>query len=152
MTFTYDLDTLATSSLMQVRLEIHDTDSADQLLQDEEINQNLTVEDTFWGACARCCEQISRGYLRKADIRLGRALYEVNAKQAQQYADMATALRTKALGVEVPWVGGMSRQDKEDYRQNTDLVQPAFTRDMQVDPWVGSLGSDSGDGLPFDDQ
>jgi hypothetical protein len=152
MTWTYVLEDLGTSSLYQARLEINDTNEDDQLLQDEEIEQLASVEANFWGTCARCCEVISRGYLRLADIRLGRALYEINAKRSEQYAAMAKALRAKALGADVPWVGGMSRSDKITYAQDPDLVQPAFTRSMMVDPFVGELGSDSDDGLPFDDQ
>lgn len=48
-----------------------DTDSNAPLLNDDEITQAIAVEQNFWGA-ARCCEIISRQFLRKADVRIGR--------------------------------------------------------------------------------
>src|SRR5690348_3806423 len=126
MTWTYDLSILGSSSLMQARLEINDTDANDQKLQDEEINQLASVEQNFWGTCARCCEVIARGLLMKADVRLGRNLYLIQTKSAAQYEEMARRLRVKALGTHVPWVGGMDVTDKETYADDDSIVQPAF--------------------------
>jgi len=154
MTFTYDLTVLDTSSLMQARLEISDTDPNDQKLQDEEIEYIATIERDFWGTCAHCCEVIARGLLGKADVRLGRNLYLIQTKTAAQYMEMAKALRAKAMGTAVPWVGGMFGMDKENYDSDESLVKGKFAKDMQFDPWVGVLGADSpgASDLPFDDQ
>jgi hypothetical protein len=155
MTWTYDLTELATSEVYQIRLEIGDTDGSDQLLQDEEITQNIAVEMNLWGAAARCCEQISRVFLRKADIRLGRVLYLLYGKQATQYMDMAKCLRVKALGANVPWIGGQFVEDKITYAEDESLVKPKFAKEMMTDPWVGVLGSDTDNstaGLPIGEQ
>lgn len=148
MPWSYDVTELGTSQLYQLRLEIGDTNGDNQLLQDEEINALAGVEGNFWGGAARCCEVIARNLMRDADIRLGRGLYELNTKKSLQYEAMAKALRQKALGTRVPWVGGETIADKETYEQDDSLVQPKFTKDMMQDIFVGDLSSDTGDMAP----
>lgn len=143
MTWTYDLADLSTSERDQIRLEIGDTDINNQLLQNEEIDHALLVEANFWGASARCCEMISRFFAGKADVRIGRAMQLTYTKMATQYQDMASRLRAKASGVNVPWVGGMSVGDKVAYATTSDYVQPIFTKTMQQNPWTGGYTSDS---------
>lgn len=143
MTWTWDPDQLATSQLMQVRAEIQDVDVNNQLLSDQEIDYFGTVESNFWGAAARCAEVVARGFLRKADVKLGRAMQITYSKMAQQYFDMAKVLRMKALGARVPWVGGMSVADKVLYLQNPDIVAALFTKTMQQNPWTGGYTSSS---------
>ncbi len=143
MTYTWDPSELSTSQLQQVRFELQDTDASNQLLSDEEIEYAGTVETNLWGAAAHCAEVIARGFLRKADIKLGRAMQVTYSKMAQQYFDMAVVLRKKALGANVPWVGGMSVSDKVLYLQNPDLVAAIFTKTMQENPWTGGYQPDS---------
>lgn len=143
MTWTYLLSDLATSEKDQIRLEIGDTDTNNQLLQDEEIAQAILVERNFWCAAARCCEMISRVFLAKFDVKLGRNMEITYSKAAAQYQAMAVAFRRKSLGTRVPWVGGMSVADKQTYSQNTDIVGAAFTRTMGENPWTGGYTPDS---------
>lgn len=143
MTYTWDPSELGTSQLQQVRAEIQDTDAANQLLSDEEINYFGTVESNFWGAAARCTEVIARGFLRKADVKLGRAMQLTYTKMAEQYLAMSRQLRAKAMGTNVPWIGGMSVSDKLLYLQNPDIVAALFTKTMQENPWTGGYTSDS---------
>jgi len=142
VTWTYST-TLATEK-DQIRLEIQDTDTTAQLLQDEEITYLVTVEQNFWGAASRCCEIISRNFLRKADVRIGRGgttlTYSVAAKQ---YADMATAFRKRANAMNAPWSGGRSVDDKNTLASDDSLVQPIFTKTEFSDPWTGGTNSDS---------
>lgn len=130
MSWSYDPTTLATSAKNRIRLEAGDTDTADQLLQDEEINHALDVEANEWGAAARCCEIIARGFLRKADVSLGRSMQVQWAKAAQQYYEMAKELRQKALGSALPYVGGRKQDEKDERAADSTLVQPLFTKDM----------------------
>lgn len=141
--WSYNLDDIATSEKDQVRFEIQDTDPANQLLQNEEIEHAIAVESNYWGASARCAEVIARGFLRKADVKIGRAMQITYTKMAQQYADMACRLRRKSLGSVVPWVGGMSIADKVAYLQNTDIVGALFTKTMGENPWTGGYSPDS---------
>lgn len=144
MSWSYDPSRLATSTLMQVRLEIGDTSSTAQLLQDEEVEQCIATEATMWGAAARCCEIISRSFLRKADVRIGRGGTMLTySTQAKQYSEMALRLRLKANVMNAPWVGGTSMSDKASLAAESDTVQPLFTKGMQANPRVGGQGSDS---------
>ena len=143
MTWSYNLADLATSEKDQVRLEVGDTDVNRQLLQDEEIDQFITVERNFWAAAARACEAISRLFMSRADVRLGRSMQIAYVKMAGQYTTMACKLRAKALGTTPPWVGGMSVSDKIAYNQDSDLVAPLFSKTMQENPWTGGYTSDS---------
>lgn len=137
-----------TSELDQIRLEIQDNDSTAQLLQDDEIEYLLTQEATFWGTCARCCEVIARGFLRKADVRIGRGGTTITySTQAKQYQEMAAAFRKRAIAMHAPWTGGTSKSDKASLAQDTDAVQPIFTKEMQNNTFVGGEGSDT----PTDD-
>lgn len=143
-TWTYDPSQLATSELFRVRFEIADTDANAPLLVDAEVNQAISVERNQWGAAARCCEVISRNFLRKADVRIGRGgttlTYSVAAKQ---YAEMATAFRKRANGMVAPWTGGTSVDDKNTLASDDSLVQPLFTKRMFSDPWTGGTNGNS---------
>lgn len=144
MAWSYNPAALATSEKDQVRLEIGDTDETAQLLSDEEINHAISVESNNWGAAARCCEIIARSYLRKADVRIGRGGTSITyTQQAQQYQDMATALRKRAIAMHAPWAGGRSKSDKASLAQDTDAVQPIFTKTMEENTFVGGEGSDT---------
>ncbi len=143
MSWTYDPTQLSTNEVYAVRLEIGDVDPQNQQLADEEITYAIGQERNLWAASARCCEMIYRVVLRKADVRLGRNMQVIYTKMAQQYLDMARALRCKAMGTVVPYVGGMNVADKQTIADNDSLVAPAFTREMQQNPWTGGYTSDS---------
>lgn len=138
MTWTYTAATLATSNKDQVRFLIGDVDSTAPLVQDEEITFALTQENNNYGAAARCCESIANNFLRKADVRIGRGgttlTYSVAAKQ---YADMAAAFRKRANGMNAPWAGGRSADDKLTLARDSSLVQPIFSKEMFDDPLAG---------------
>lgn len=134
---------LSTNEVDQIRLEIADTDPQYQLLQNEEIQHAINVERNFWSAAARCCEMISRQFLRKADVRLGRAMMVTYTKMAEQYLQMAAILRKKGLGTVAPYVGGMSVSQKIVQAQNTDIVAPLFTKTMMENPWAAPYTTDS---------
>lgn len=147
MTWSYTTADLATSEKDQIRLEIQDTNSAAPLLQDEEIQQAISVEHNFWGACARCCEIIARSLLLKADVRVGRGGTQlVYSTAAKQYQEMATAFRKRAIAMNPPWAGGRSQSDKDSLARDTDTVQPIFTKTMQNNTFMGGQTSDSDDG------
>ncbi len=143
MSFTYDPEALATNEVYAIRLECGDTDPQNQQLQDEEISWAISQERNSWAAAARCCEMISRVILRKADVKLGRNMTVAYTKMAQQYLDMARALRCKAMGTVVPYVGGMTVADKQTLAEDTSLIAPLFTKSMQENPWTGGYTSDS---------
>lgn len=133
-----------TTELDQIRLEIGDNDPTAQLLQDDEIEYVISVEANIWGAYARCCEIIARQFLRKADVRIGRGGTTLTySTQAKQYQDMATAFRKRAIAMHAPWTGGTSKSDKDSLQQDTDAVQPLFTKTMMDNTFVGGESSDT---------
>lgn len=139
MTWSYNTADLATSEKDQVRLEIGDTIAGRTVtLQDEEITQAIGVEASFWGAAARCAELLSRQYLAMADVRIGRGGTSLTySTAANQYAQMAAALRAKASGMHAPWTGGTSIADKIALAEDADTVPPIFTKTGGSNPWVG---------------
>lgn len=142
MTWTYN--TALTAEKDQVRFTIGDTDSTAELLSDEEITWAISVESSMWGAAARCCESISRNFLRKADVRIGRGGTTLTySTAAAQYAQMAKDLRARANAMNVPWAGGRVIQDKLDLAADSSLVQPIFTKGLEDNPWAGGQGNDS---------
>jgi hypothetical protein len=156
--WTYDPTRITTSTLYALRAEIQDTDARNWLLADEEIEWALSQERNFWAAAARCAEMIARGFLRKQDVKLGRALQITYSKAAEQWFAMAQTLRRKSLGTVVPFVGGMSRSVKFTYSQDKDIVPALFTKTMMINPWTGGyspdslgpfIGSDDDAGFPF---
>lgn len=143
MTWSYDPNDLGTSVKDDLRLEIGDTDVNNQLLQDQEIEWFITQENSYWGQAARCCEAIARFFMTKADVKLGRALAITYTRMAEQYLDMAGRLRLKASAASVPYMGGVLIADKLALGQNTGVTQPAFTRNMMLNPWTGGYTPDT---------
>jgi hypothetical protein len=153
MPWTYDLSKLTTNAVYQVRAEIQDTDPNDQQLQDEEIAYALSVERNMWSASARCAEMIGRRVLRKADVKLGRAMVVTYSRMADQWFQMARMLRSKSLGTTPPWVGGANISDQINFATDTSIIQPVFTKTMMENPRVGGYTTDSLDpatGAPSD--
>ena len=131
-----------TTDLDKVRLEIGDTDPNAQLLADDEILYLITQERNLWGSAARCCEVISRNFLRKADVRIGRGGTTLTySTAAKQYAEMATAFRKRANGMNAPWSGGRSIDDKNTLAQDPSLVQPLFSKTLFNDSLAGPAPS-----------
>lgn len=141
--YSFDPDNLATYGVDWVRFQVQDTDPGNWLLANQEVQMCLDSERNMWGAAAQACEVIARSFLRKQDVKLGRALTIAYAKAAQQYLEMAAQLRRKSLGTIIPFVGGMSKTVKFTYQQNTDLIQGTFQRQMQENPWTGGYSADS---------
>ena len=143
MTWTYDPADLATNEVDALRLEIGDTDIQYQLLQNEEIAWNITQERNYWSAAARCCEQISRLFVRKADVKLGRSMSVQYTRMADQYTQLASRLRKKGLGTVPPYAGGALMADKMTIGNNSAIVAPLFTKTMMENPWTGGYTTDS---------
>lgn len=141
--WSYNPAELATNEIYQIRAEIQDSDSQNQRLQDEEIAYAISTERNMWCAAARCSEMISRAYLAKADVKLGRAMMVTYTKMADQYKTMACELRRKSLGTIIPYAGGTLILDKVAIAQDSSLVGPAFTRNIQENPWTGGYTPDT---------
>lgn len=160
MTWSYSGDPSLTDK-DAVRFEIQDTNSSSQLLQDEEIQWAILAETTtaagspttisganLYSAAARCMEVLARLFSAQADTQVG-TLKLTYTKQAANYTLRAQELRQRAMGYRLPYAGGLSEQEKENITQETDRIQPAFTRTEWDSPFTGNqFGFDSNLGPP----
>jgi hypothetical protein len=117
-----------------VRWAIQDTVSTSPLLEDSEINFALTQKETVLAASAECCLVLSRRFAAQSDTALG-SLKVTYSKQAEVYAERAKELLSYAQGAHALFAGGTSVSDKLARAQNTDRVQPRFTRDQFSRPF-----------------
>lgn len=139
--WTYNGDPTS-SDIAAVRFEIQDTDTTAPLLQDLEIayailretgntadtDELVLDERDVFASAARCMEALSERFGAQADTEIG-ALKVTYTTQANQYATRAKEKRAKAQGMQSPWSGGQSHAAKRAYRENSDQVQPKFTKD-----------------------
>jgi hypothetical protein len=130
--WTYSLTQLSTSKMMQVRRIIGDTDTTDQLLQDEEITFALSQRPSIYGAAAEACRYIAGQFARLVDTAAS-DLKVAYSQRSKQYTQLAILMEAKALARSggLPYAGGISISDKETREQDPDRVQPQFQLDME---------------------
>jgi hypothetical protein len=131
-----DLNTTTTSGrLNSVRLLVGDTDTTDQLVQNEEINFALAqANDNIYYAAAWVCRAIAAKFSRMVDTTLDGALSAKYSSKAKQYQQLASQVEAqgkktsgKALGV---FGGGISVADVTVVKEDPDRVKPAFSIDQ----------------------
>lgn len=128
MTWTYEVDDLSTSSLMQLRLMIGDTDTDQQLMQDEELTYWLDTEGGVRQAAIAALEALAAIWSKKADRTIGPLSIKYSQMSAN-FCSRAQGLRIDRLALDAePYAGGLSRAEKEVDDQDTDLVRPYFRR------------------------
>jgi hypothetical protein len=134
MTWTYSGDP-ATNARDSIRFLIGDTDTNDQLLNDEEIawvNNQLTGSDTaltaLYNAAYRCCLLIASKFSRLADQSVGdlKVSMSQKAKAYREQADSLLLLAGREGSVPTPYAGGITISDKEIDLDNSDLVRAGF--------------------------
>jgi hypothetical protein len=127
-TWTWDPGSVGTSRLYQVRSLIGDVLIADQLLTDEQINWINNMYGNIYFAAAEACRQIASMYARQIDIVQGQ-LKENYSNRTKAYRLLAFDMNNKAIGRgagAMPYVGGISVNDKITVVQNQDRVPPQF--------------------------
>ena len=127
MTWTYSGDP-ATSDLDKVRFLVFDTDTNEQLINNEEIAWLLTEQTNVYMAAANAAEVIAAKFAK--DItRNAVGLSASVGSRAQFYLELAEKLRAQ-IGTtnkhgEV-FAGGLTISGKQALDDDTDAVQPAF--------------------------
>lgn len=140
MTWTY-VNTLATDR-DRIRWFVGDTDTADQLVADEEITWAATQNPDVRLAAAEVADAISRKFARYATVRTQDTTVDFTAR-AKQYRDVAAALREQyALRGAKPFAGGVSKDDKNTREEDTDRVLPGFTRSLHGTPGLWPATTD----------
>ncbi len=118
----------------RVRVLCGDPAGDSQVVDDSTITFFLEeYNGNYYRAAADAAAAIAAYYAGQVDVRVG-ILSSSNSQKTQQFAELATALRRRAedrsLALAVPFAGGISVTGKEVTEENSDLVQPAFTRDL----------------------
>lgn len=121
----------ATDPLDQLRLWIGDTDPADPLLSDSEVQFFLSQFGTPLAGAISACRSLIAKFARYCDERVDK----VDVKYSQISANLKALLPTlesqMTMNLAEPmWAGGISISDKDSRENDSDRVIPAFTRDM----------------------
>lgn len=142
MTWSYDIG-LATAK-DQIRLLIGDTDTTDPQLQDEEIVFIAAQEAGVYRGAAQCAFNIAAKYTRQVTRSFGGRSDQLS-QLASQYRTLAKELMAKsAMRRITPYAGGQSIAEKDAQAQNTDIVQPIFSKNTGKNPSTQSA-EDFGD-------
>lgn len=136
---TWSYDTALTADKDRIRLIIGDTDTNDQLLQDEEIAYFLTLKSNVFEAAALAASSIQSKFARLADTTVETVSVKYSQKAAQ-YAALAEDLDRKAKedsALVSAYAGGISIADVDDVRDDDDRVKPKFRIDQFSNPPSG---------------
>jgi hypothetical protein len=127
--WTYSGDPSA-SDRDAVRFRIGDTDEAEPLLADAEIDWLLAEQGTVLPAAIEACRAIAARYARKCDKSVGPVSISYS-QRSQHYRDLAAEIAHEA-GLDVPLVApvitGQSASDMEAQRADGDWAQGAALR------------------------
>lgn len=134
-TWTYDptlfnsttVGQYATSTMgvrYQVRFLIQDTQTARQLMFDEEIDWVQTQEMNAYMMAARCCDELVAKYGNVAMKKIG----DLSITYGKFYAELAASLRSRGEGYQTPYAGGISLADKLAQEADPDWIAPRAFR------------------------
>lgn len=117
--------------LMRVRLWIQDTQSSRKLFFDQEIEFQITQEANAYMAAASLCDVLvaRAGGVKTKKISEFFITYDVAF-----YRLLGASLRSRGLGHQVPYCGGISITDKERQQLDSDWAPPSFYRDLDDNP------------------
>ena len=129
MTWSYASSAPGSSDLSWVRLMIGDNTTADEQLQNEEIEVLISDQGSKERAAIAAARALGARYARLADKSVGRL--SISASQiSEHYYKLASELQ-KTLsrltgGANGMYAGGITRSDKDSEIADTDRVAPAF--------------------------
>ena len=131
MTATYT-NQPGTRNVDTVRHLINDknvTTEADALLTDEEIQFHIDTEPHIYIAAAEAATAIASTFAASETVKqVGDLRREFGTGRVATYHALAGRLRANAYRTVTPFAGGLSEAEKTTGRQDTDRVDPAFTR------------------------
>ncbi|CAB4125092.1 hypothetical protein UFOVP59_76 [uncultured Caudovirales phage] len=156
MAWSYSAANLVTTTssgrLNVVRLLIGDTDTTDQILQDEEITLSLSLTgDNVYYAGAWACKTIAAKYSRFVDTKIDGAGLSNNSDRINHYillagqlTDLGKKTNGRSLGISA---GGISITEMSNNDQDTDRPQSAFRLKQFDNTRSGTLYPDIPNGL-----
>lgn len=122
-----------TSAKDAVRFHIGDTDPTNEYLNDAEINYMLTNNNNYvFKTAHQACYQIAAKLSRYVNESVGQVRVELS-NLSKQYIDLGEQLKQQMYKDGDPQIiaGGITKSDKESNTQNSELVIPKFTKDME---------------------
>lgn len=143
-TFGTGQDIDPTDKVSLVRLALGDLDPDDQLFTDGQIQAVLDIQPIVTWAAAALAESAAARFAREADIALGRTRIALGQK-FKFWKEMALNLRKGGPG-DLPGgdgsgaptlsmtVGGLSRSEREAFKDDEDRIQPNFSLGMDDNP------------------
>lgn len=135
MSWTYSVTLTAAKD--KVRWYTQDTNTNEQLVQDEEITFALSEKSqNILQTSALVAEIIARKFGRQATITTPDLRADLG-QRAAFYWSLAQDLRTRTVAVS-PFIGGISIDNKETYVDDEDRVRPLFEKDQFVVPGTGT--------------
>ena len=143
MTWSYDLTKLGENGKDAVRLLVEDTDESTKLVEDEEIIFALGQGGMF-RAASIVCRSISAKLARKVSVMNKESgIFDEMQKKADHFLKLAEDYAEQAGRTSLTvFAGGISVADKETRQEDTDRIQPAFTRDLHLDTSLNAAGND----------
>jgi len=138
MTWTFD-PALATDR-DKVRFRIGDTDTNRQQLANETIDTLLALHTTVVETSIQCCKALLAKIARDVD----RNVVGISANRSQvtqHYQDLIRKLTAERAGTASVSLTGVSRDEIQNERADTDFVKPTFSIGMSdrhaphEDPW-----------------
>ena len=125
MAWTYNSTAIGSSGLSWVRWRVGDTDTDDQLLDDDEIQAAIDNEGNKELGAAVTAEVLGAHFARKVDKSVGK-LRLAMAQASEHYFTLADRLRTEVNMRATAYAGGISESDRSAEEADTDRVNPAF--------------------------
>lgn len=127
MTWTYDIATLATNKVTQLRWLVGDILIKDPQMQDEELAFALSQRSSIYGAACDVCLALAAKLSREADSSQG-PMRTAHSTRARAYAARAAQYEVMAFARSggLPYSGGLSRADYEAIAADPDRIGPQF--------------------------
>lgn len=132
-----------------VRFLLGDTDSARPLLSDEEINYLLAeADENVYEAAALSADHVVASFAREVSMSADGLSWHGN-QLFQQFKELSASLwrlaRKKSGARALPYVGGISRAEREHADADADLVPTHFRSHMHDAPGTASGHEAGGD-------
>jgi len=131
MTWTYSGDPTS-STKDEVRFLVGDTDKDNPLVQDEEISYAIGAEASVLRAAVRVARGIAASFARTVEKQVG----DLKIKAGDRYKNYLEILKTLEAEASIslpgaaPFAGGISHSQKETQTDDSDRVDPSFSKGM----------------------
>lgn len=114
-------------TINSVREELGNPDK--EIISDNKISQIIAEEQSFYGSVSRVARILYNYFSLKASRKMGSLSIE-NQERAETWKNIAERYEAKLALESDPFVGGISKTDKENRALDTDMPDYYFKRGM----------------------